>query len=135
MSRKDSREIVFKYIYQMDFNEDYTFDNLDYLIEEYKIQDSDKAFIEKSLDLYVKNKPSIDEKIEKFLVGWTMNRIPKIDLAILRMAINEIDNVDEVPSSVSINEAVDIAKSFSTDESYKFINGLLGSYFKSIEEN
>ncbi len=74
----------------------------------------------------------LDAEISKFLKkGWTVSRISKTSLAILRLAFYEIKNVDKVPYSVSINEAVELAKKYTIDE-YRFINGVLGSYVRSL---
>ena len=73
-------------------------------------------------------KDEIDSEIKKNLKeGWTLSRISKPSFAILRLAIYEIKYVDSVPQSVSINEAVELAKKYTIDES-RFVNGILGSY-------
>lgn len=73
-------------------------------------------------------KDEIDAEIKKNLKeGWTLSRISKPSFAILRLAIYEIKYVDSVPQSVSINEAVELAKKYTIDES-RFVNGILGSY-------
>ena len=75
----------------------------------------------------------IDAEISAFLKkGWTVSRISKTSLAILRLAFYEIKYLDSVPSGVSLNEAVELAKKYTIDES-GFINGVLGSYIRSIE--
>ena len=76
----------------------------------------------------------IDEIISKYLKkGWSISRISKPSLAILSLAIQEIKYVDSVPQSVSINEAVELSKKYSIDES-KFVNGVLGAYVRDLEE-
>lgn len=79
-------------------------------------------------------KDEIDAEISKFLKkGWTISRISKPSLAILRLAIYEIKYIDSVPDSVAVNEAVELAKKYTIDES-KFVNGILGSYIRSTTE-
>ncbi|MDE6659135.1 MAG: transcription antitermination factor NusB, partial [Eubacterium sp.] len=73
----------------------------------------------------------LDEIIEKYANGWKLNRISKVNLSILRLALAEIVYVDSVPENVAINEAVEIAKKYSGSEDYSFINGILGSYSRS----
>lgn len=68
----------------------------------------------------------IDEKIAKFARGWTLERIMRVDLAILRLGTYEL-MLGEVPGGVAINEAVDLANSYSTDKAGTFINGILGN--------
>lgn len=77
------------------------------------------------VDGIVDNKAEIDELIETYAVGWTLNRMPAIDRALLRIGIWEIMYNDEVPDAVAISEAVEAATVLSTDDSAGFINGLL----------
>lgn len=75
----------------------------------------------------------IDEIISKYLKkGWSISRISRPSLAILRLAVYEIKYLDSVPQSVSINEAVELSKKYSIDES-KFVNGVLGAFVRDIE--
>lgn len=69
----------------------------------------------------------IDSLIEKYSTGWSLTRMPKVDLALLRIACWEILFNEEVPTAVAINEAILLAGEFSTEDSSKFINGLLGN--------
>jgi transcription antitermination protein NusB len=75
---------------------------------------------------YSENAERIDELISTYSVGWTLDRMPVVDRCILRLAAYELIWSEEVPEAVVIDEALDIAREFSTDESPPFINGLLG---------
>ncbi len=75
----------------------------------------------------------LDEEIKKYLKNWTIERISKVSLAILRLAVYEILFSDETPTSVAIDEAVELAKEYSTGEDASFINGVLGSFARSLE--
>jgi transcription antitermination protein NusB len=75
---------------------------------------------------YSENAQRIDELISTYSVGWTLDRMPVVDRCILRLAAYELIWSEEVPEAVVIDEALDIAREFSTDESPPFINGLLG---------
>lgn len=76
----------------------------------------------------------IDAEISKFLKpGWTLSRISRPSLAILRLAFYEIKYLDNVPNKVSVNEAVELAKKYTIDE-YRFVNGILGSYIRSLDK-
>ncbi len=77
----------------------------------------------------------IDAKIEANLKGWKMNRIAKIALTILRIAVYEICYVDEIPVSVSINEAVELAKCYATEKEASFVNGVLGAIARQKGKN
>lgn len=80
----------------------------------------------------IANQDEIDEIITSFSNGWKINRIPKVNIAILRLAIYEMKYVDSVPNSVAINEAVELCKKYSSKEDSSFVNGILGSYSRSI---
>jgi N utilization substance protein B len=73
----------------------------------------------------------IDELIEEHASGWSLDRLPDVDRAILRMAVYELLWVDDVPDAVAIDEAVELAKALSTDESPAYINGVLGGIVRS----
>lgn len=73
----------------------------------------------------------LDEKIERHLVNWTLERLSRVDLAILRLATYEILYVPEVPDAVAVNEAVELSHVYSTDEAGGFINGVLGSLVRA----
>ncbi|QPZ39995.1 transcription antitermination factor NusB [Paramicrobacterium chengjingii] len=78
------------------------------------------------IDGILESRAEIDEQIETYSQGWTLARMPAVDRAILRIGVWEILHNDEVPTGVAINEAVELAKTLSTDESAGFVNGLLG---------
>jgi N utilization substance protein B len=73
----------------------------------------------------IENRPEIDELIETYSQGWSLQRMPTIDRAILRIGIWELTHNDEIPDAVAISEAVELAQSLSTDDSASFVNGLL----------
>ena len=75
----------------------------------------------------------LDSNIEKYSNSWKIHRIPKVNVAILRLAIYEIIFVGDTPSSVAANEAVELAKKYSGKEDASFINGILGSLIRSME--
>jgi N utilization substance protein B len=86
------------------------------------------SFAEELIHGVIKDIDLIDEVVKRFTENWTFERIAKVDLAILRLAIFELMRRTDIPPIVTINEAVDIAKSFSTDESKRFVNGILDRY-------
>lgn len=83
----------------------------------------------------IKNQEAIDEIITPYLNNWTMDRLAKIDAAILRLAVYEMTFLDEkdVPKKVAVNEAIELSKFFSDDKSRKFINGVLNHLLKDTE--
>ena len=86
---------------------------------------NDKDYINCVFDLYVKNKESVEKKINDLLVDYIPERVFKIDRAILSLAIVELLYYKKTPQAVVINEAVELAKKYGTDKSYSFVNGLL----------
>jgi len=82
----------------------------------------------------LENQAQLDSIIEKFLKGWELDRLSKVDLALMRLAIYEMLREPDVPSGVAINEAVELAKAYGTDESPAFINGVLGNVAREMSQ-
>ena len=128
MSRKIARELAFKVIFSVDFqheNEDVEKLIMNLEDETKEITQEDKGHINDIVQGVIAKNEELDEKIRKYLKGWTMDRISKTDLAILRLAIYEITYREDIPYKVSVNEAVELAKTFSDSTSSSFINGVL----------
>ena len=128
MSRKAARELAFKTIFSYDFQADKA--QLDALVEILKheigeITPEDDEYIQSVVAGVIENQARLDASIQKYLKGWTMDRISKTDLAILRLAVYEIYYREDIPYKVSVNEAIELAKVFSDDSSASFINGVL----------
>ena len=85
--------------------------------------------MDKTYDIY-NLEDEIDSIIEANLKDWTISRLPKVSLAVLRLAVAEIKYVDEVPDGVAVNEAVELAKKYGTTVDASFINGVLGAVAK-----
>jgi len=94
----------------------------------------DKEFIASLVHGVVKEATGLDEEIQPLAPDWPLDQIAKMDRSILRMGLYELKNHKDVPPKVAINEAVELAKSFGGDNSSKFVNGVLGSAFRNIEE-
>ena len=122
--RSEEREQAFCLLFQSLFNTDENFEIYEENIESV----GDYA---RSIALGVEEKKdNLDGLIEKYSKGWKVKRLPKVNLAILRLAAYEILFVDDVPDSVAINEAVELAKKYSGESDYSFINGVLGALVK-----
>jgi N utilization substance protein B len=142
MSRRVAREIILKLLFQINFHKEDVQGHIDTLLQsilEEKIHDdkplgrvenSDVQFIKGTVKGTMENIENIDKKIEELALGWTLDRIAKVDLAILRLAVFEIIYNEDIPNEVAINEAVELAKKYSTEESKVFINGILGNVVK-----
>ncbi|MEW9123624.1 MAG: transcription antitermination factor NusB [Thermotaleaceae bacterium] len=127
MGRKIARETAMKLIYQMDIHREAYQEMIERTIEEYPDDLKDHAYIREVTYQYLHHQQLIDDIITQHAKDWKLDRIAKVDLAILRLAIVEMLYQEDIPTSVSINEAVEMAKNYSTDESGSFVNGVLGS--------
>lgn len=115
-----------KLVYEMHMNRDFSMLRYEQFCEQYMDEDPDQYF-ESTARTIIANRPLIDEAIERNSTNWKINRMPAVDLAILRIAAAELLYDSDVPQVVSINEAVELAKKYGTEKSPGFINGLLGS--------
>ncbi|MBE7076801.1 MAG: transcription antitermination factor NusB [Clostridiales bacterium] len=122
MKRTEARELAFKTIYSRFFNH-----SEEDILENASLNDLD--FTTKILGFFAEHYAEINEKISSNLKGFTLERLNKIDLAILILAVIELDYVKN-PKEVVINEAVELAKKYSTEKSPKFINGFLAGLVK-----
>ena len=135
MKRSEMREVLFKLLFRAEFN-DVTempeqmqlFFNND--ADDLKIKDADREYIIKREEDILSKLTEIDKEISDKATGWTVDRMGKVDLAIIRLAVYEILFDDEIPLGVSINEAVELAKKFGRDESGSFVNGVLAKFGK-----
>ena len=126
MSRKEARELAFKTIYSKFFNSE-----AEPEIENENSNITDFEFTTQILNNFANHYQEINDLISSHLKGYTIERLYKIDLAILVLAIIELNYIKENPKQVIINEAVELAKKFSTDKSPKFINGVLADIVKN----
>lgn len=161
MSRKLAREIAFKIVFSSNFKFEDELENPIQEEENYKtvggelldnivadkelifqedqtdgndeVTEEDRKYISQVTRGIEENIEKLDEIIKPFLKGWTMERIGKTDLAILRLAVYEIIFRDDIPYKVSINEAVELAKIFCEDNSPSFINGVLAGVISSLD--
>ncbi len=134
MSRRTAREHIFKIIFQTEF---YKEEEIDDAIEIYKenienSNESDMKFIKDEIKGIMENKGVIDDTINRYAQGWEVGRLAKVDLAILRLAVYEILYVDDIPNRVTVNEAVELTKTFSSDKSPAFVNGVLGRVITNV---
>lgn len=135
MSRKKARDNAFKCIYELEFGKDESLDKiLDYCYEENEDKPSEIEYIDMVVRGVKENLEEIDKIILSKLKNWSLDRIAKIDLAILRLAIYEIKYLDDIPEKVSANEAVELAKIYGNNDSKNFVNGVIAAVIESKEE-
>ena len=128
MTRKQAREEAFILIFEKEFNDD-ALEDIISLAEEVRDIKADE-YVKKVFFGVFENIEKIDGIISQNAVGWSINRITKTALAVLRLALFEMEFYDEIPVSVSINEAVELAKKYATKEDASFINGILSTVAK-----
>ncbi len=128
MSRRSARKNAFFLLFQMDFSEEAGFEQVKELFfaeKEEPIEEAERAFILSEVEGVHTHMEEIDQRIAACAKGWDPERMNKVDLAILRLAVYEMKYAG-TPVGVAINEAVELAKKFSSDEAPSFINGVLG---------
>lgn len=140
MGRRNARKLAFYLLFQYDFvNCKESLDELKEVKNTFfsvntEITEDDRNYIESTTDGAMEHREKIDSLLDTFAKGWTVERMSKVDKAILRLAVYEIKYAPDVPDGVAINEAVELAKTYSSDEAPAFINGILGKISGS-EEN
>ncbi len=131
LSRSESREQAFMLLFSKSFDDEPLEATIDDNAEMF--EGGVCGYAQAVVSAIEEKKEELDADIAKFLKkGWSISRISRPSLAILRLALYEIKYIDSVPASVSINEAVELAKKYTIGES-KFVNGILGSYIRTTE--
>ncbi len=127
MTRRELREEIFKIIFQADFHsEEELTEQVELFLDEEKFA-KDKALItEKCCDIFA-HVESLDEQINEVVEGWKTTRMNKVDLSLIRLALYEM-KYEKLPKGVAINEAVELAKQYGTDQSSGFVNGVLAKF-------
>ena len=131
MSRRELREQIFKLIFRAEFYDKEELPEQEKLFfEDYELnmKPEDETYISEKSNKVLEKLDEIDGMINQEAKGWTTERMGKIELTILRLAIYEIKFDEDVPAGVAINEAVEIAKKFGQEESAGFVNGVLAKF-------
>lgn len=136
MTRNKMRENIMKLIYQADIHNNYVFE---FFTEAYELMEDttpvNNQYFMSVIKSFIDFKTVIDTEISDNLKKWDIDRIGKIELAILRLAVTEMHYINDVPMKVSINEAIELAKVFADDNAPKYINGVLASVLANIEND
>lgn len=134
MTRSEEREQAFLLIFEQAFNMDTDPDDIiGYAVEARLLEPT--TFSTALYKQTYERLGEIDAVVEKYVIGWKKERLSKVTLSVLRLAICEILFVDSIPYSVSVNEAVELAKKYATSDDAAFINGILGAYIRSGDLN
>jgi N utilization substance protein B len=131
--RSENRQVAMQYLYAWEYNRPEVLDEaICSYLETLEQPRTYFAFAEKLIRGVVLNIESIDKEIQQLAKNWSFERIARVDLAILRLAIFELRHCEDIPPVVTINEAVELSKSFSEDDSKRFINGILDKIKDSL---
>lgn len=133
MGRKEARDGAFKMLYQLDINSNNKEDALNAFFEEYNFTSADKSYITEIVNGVHEKIEEIDSILSSASKSWTLSRISKIEKAILRLAIYEIYFREDIPDSISIYEAVELAKMYDSPKAGGFVNGLLRGVLRKKE--
>lgn len=136
MSRREQRELVFLLLFENYFN-GYSLNEIREIkiLSEDVVADSFGGFVEEYFLGVLDNLRDIDNLISKNSFKWGKDRLSKVSLIILRLAIYEMKYRSEIPVSVAINEAVELSKKYGADKESSFINGILGGISRDLEKN
>ena len=134
MNRKRSREIDMELLFGMTLSKNTLEETIETFIEDYEmnLKTIDLEYIKGILAKVEENITVIDQKIEEALTNWKIDRVSKVNISILRLAIAEMLYVEDVPEKVAINEAIELTKKYSDEKSVSFVNGVLDKAFKSL---
>jgi transcription antitermination protein NusB len=130
MTRREQREQVFKLLFRAEFHDSEAMEEQkDFFCTENDEMDpaseKETTYITEKAKAILDQKEEIDQAIDRVVTGWKTNRMGKVELSILRLAYYEMKYEESVPSSVAINEAVELAKSYGQEEAASFVNGVL----------
>ena len=134
MQRKQARENAFMLIFESVCKKDETAEEIFTKATELRGLEYDNYVTEVFFGAY-ENADVIDERMEKHLKGWKKERISPVSMAILRLGFYEMLYVADIPSKVTINEAIELAKKFDDEKSYSFVNGVLNAMAQELSEN
>ncbi len=130
MKRRWAREIAVEALYCHELSENSIDEILEDLFYRYNPPKSVKKFAKRLVDTTISHIEEIDEILKKVLINWDLKRLASLDRNILRMATAEMLYMEDIPPKVSIDEAIELAKKYSTEDSGKFVNGVLDRIYK-----
>ena len=131
--RRLGREGVFQGLYALEISSEKKEKILDDIFKRYSFNSLNQAFISDLFFKTINNKEFLEKKIITHAENWEIQRIALLDKLILLMAICELYFMDDIPPKVTISEAIEIAKRYSTEESSSFVNGILDAVYKAME--
>ena len=135
MRRSKVREHIFKMLFSIGFDAADADEQIELYLEQVEeASEEERGYMRKKVKDIAAHEEEIDAMINEHTTGWKTGRMNKVDLSVLRLAVYEMKWDDEVPVGVAINEAVELTKTFSSDEAPSFIKVVLGKIARSLEE-
>jgi N utilization substance protein B len=135
-TRSEAREAAFTQIFQINQHGDELEEMISSLLADKPECESNLGYIRKVVYGVCEKRDELIEDIKKYLrPGWSIERISKVSLTILKLAVYEIKYMDDVPEKVAINEAVNLAKRYGADKDASFVNGVLGSFVRGRDNS
>ena len=134
MKRQKSREKAMELLFSIEISKNSYEETIENFIEDYEmdLNTIDLDYIKNVVKVVTDNLETIDEKIIQSLVNWKLDRVSKVNLTVLRLAVGEMMFIEDVPGSVAINEAVELTKKYSDEKSCSFVNGVLDKVLKNL---
>ncbi len=132
--RRIAREAVLQALFALEISQDDAEKVLEDILERYDFDNKNSQFVSDLFSKTLDHQAWAEEKIQKFLENWRFERVARLDRLILMLAICEIYLMESVPPKVSIAEAIEIAREYSSDESPGFINGILDAVYREMNE-
>ncbi len=129
--RREARELAMKILFQVEVGQRPLEEVIETTREAVPISEEEWGYVDAVVHGVRREQPALDRIISDLASGWKLERIANVDRNILRLALYEIRDRPDIPASVSVNEAVEMAKKYSTEESGKFVNGILGTYLRA----
>lgn len=134
-SRRKSREFALQALFDMDMSQNNSEERIELFCRNFTPSNKIVPFFETLIFGVKKNKKEIDSLIEKYSSNWKISRISCVDRNVMRIAVYEMLYCEDIPSKVSINEAIEIGKKYGAEDSGSFINGILDSVRIMLENN
>jgi transcription antitermination protein NusB len=131
--RKNARELILKILFQVDVGKLPVEEALETSFEQVKPEEEDRAYVDEIVRGVAAAEAQLDKIIAGLAEGWRLDRLAKVDKNVLRIALYELIHRRDIPSGTVINDAVETAKKYSTEDSGRFVNGILGSFLRSRE--
>ena len=130
--RKDSREVALKILYSI--NLDCEWDSQEEIYDYNKLNEQDKQFCSSLVDTVIKNQEELLQELSQISNNYSVERMFSIDKIVLLLAMAELKFFDDIPPLVTIKEAMEIVKKYSSEDSVTFVNGILGAYKTKLEK-